>query len=449
MRHKRQTPRSNQFRRGFTIVELLIVIVVIGILAAITFVAYNGIQQKARVAALQSDISNAASILEIAGVTDGAYPVDLTSAGLEASPGTTYQYTYTSSSNSYCLTGTNSNVTYTVSSANPTPTVGVCPPGVSTLAGSGTQGFADGTGASAQFYFPTGLAVDTSGTIYVADQYNHRIRTITPGGVVSTLAGSGTSGFADGTGTNAQFNFPAGVAVDPAGNIYVADATNHRIRKITASGVVTTLAGSGAYGFADGTGTNAQFRSPMGITVDASGTVYVADKDNHRIRKITSSGVVTTLAGSGTAGFADGSGASAEFDSPYGVTIDTSGTVYVADRLNDRIRTITPSGVVSTLAGSGTTGSADGTGTSAQFDGPFGITVDTSGTVYVGDSYNDNIRKITPSGVVTTLAGSGITGFADGTGTSAQFRYPTGVTVDTSGAVYVGDTGNNRIRKIE
>jgi prepilin-type N-terminal cleavage/methylation domain-containing protein len=392
-------------QRGFTIVELLVVIVVIGILAAITIVSYNGIQQRANLATLKIDMSSAAKTLELANIGGGTYPATLTSAALKASPGTTYQYTYTSSSNTYCLTGTNNGVAYTASTASPTPSVGVCPgdlgPGTTinggvstTLAGSGTAGFVDGTGTSAQFNNPNGITVDSSGIIYIADFSNHRIRKITAGGTVSTLAGSGGTGFADGTGTSAVFNYPHGVAVDTSGNVYVADQSNQRIRKITAGGVVTTLAGSGGQGFADGTGTSAAFNYPAGITVDASGNVYVADTNNYRIRKITSSGVVTTLAGSGVSGFADGTGIAAQFFNPTGVAVDSSGNVYVADAQNNRIRKITSSGVVTTLAGSGAAGFADGTGTAAQFNSPGGVAVDALGTVYVADLSNQRIRKI-------------------------------------------------------
>ena len=199
---------------------------------------------------------------------------------------------------------------------------------VSTLAGS-TQGYTDGTGTSAKFYNPTGVAVDGAGNVYVADLSNHRIRKITTSGVVSTLAGSGTSGYTDGTGTSAQFNSPTGVAVDGAGNVYVADQGNHRIRKITTSGVVSTLAGSTS-GYTDGTGTSAKFYNPSGVAVDGAGNVYVADQSNHRIRKITASGVVSTLAGS-TYGYTDGTGTSAKFAYPFGVAVDGAGNVYVAD----------------------------------------------------------------------------------------------------------------------
>ena len=315
---------------------------------------------------------------------------------------------------------------------------------VSTLAGNASPGYADGTGAAAQFYFPFGVAVDGGGNVYVADANNNRIRKVTSGGIVTTLAGS-TQGSADGTGNAAQFYFPSGVAVDGSGNVYVADSANHRIRKITSGGVVTTLAG-GTQGFADGTGAAAQFSYPYYVAVDGSDNVYVADSANHRIRKITSGGVVTTLAG-GTQGFADGTGAAAQFNTPFGVAVDGSGNIYIADQSNERIRKITSGGVVTTLAGS-TQGFADGTGAAAQFDTPYGVAVDSGGNVYVADSANQRIRKIASGGVVTTLAGS-TQGFADGTGAAAQFRDPYGVAVDASGTVYVADYSNQRIRKIQ
>jgi sugar lactone lactonase YvrE len=322
-----------------------------------------------------------------------------------------------------------------------------------TLAGNGSTGTVDGIGTAATFNGPLGIAVDASGNLYVADVGGQKIRKVTANGVVSSLAGSGTRGFADGTGTAAFFNDPTGVAVDASGNVYIADRGSHRIRKIiplpNGTGVVSTLAGSGTSGFVDNTGTAAYFNTPSGVAVDASGNVYVSDRFNHAIRKITPAGVVSTLAGNGTAGYADGTGAAALFNNPYGMAIDASGNLYVADLVSHRIRKITPAGVVSTLAGSGSPGAVDGIGTAASFDQPIGVAVDVFGNVYVSEVINTKIRKITSAGVVSTLAGNGpIPGFADGIGAAASFNRPAGLTVDISGNVYVGDTNNERIRKI-
>jgi hypothetical protein len=319
---------------------------------------------------------------------------------------------------------------------------------VSTFAGSGTLGAVDGIGSAASFNGPSGVVVDAFGNVYVADQYNQKIRKITSAGVVSTFAGSGYQGATDATGGAATFYYPSGVAVDATGNIFVADASNYKIRKITSGGVVSTFAGSGSYGNTDGTGTAASFGTPYGIAVDAAGNVYVAEQGNNKIRKITSAGVVSTLAGSVYQGATDGTGTAARFYFPSGVAVDAAGNIFVADSYNHKIRKITPSGVVSTLAGSGSVGATDGIGTAASFYSPWGVGVDAVGNVYVADAGNQKIRKITPVGVVSTLAGSGSAGTTDGTGTVASFNNPTGVAVDAAGNVYVADAGNKKIRKI-
>ncbi|CAJ0815220.1 NHL repeat-containing protein [Ralstonia flaminis] len=319
---------------------------------------------------------------------------------------------------------------------------------VTALAGSTTKGHADGTGSAASFFGPIGVAVDASGNLYVADSNNNMIRKITPAGVVSTLAGSTTAGHADGTGSAASFYQPIGLAVDASGNVYVADSNNNMIRKITPAGVVSTLAGSTTAGHADGTGAAASFNIPSCVVVDASGNLYVSDAFNNQIRKITPAGVVSTLAGSTTAGHADGTGSAASFSAPRGMAFDASGNLYVADQGNSMIRKITPAGVVSTLAGSTTRGFADGTGSAASFANPSGVAVDASGNVYVADYANNEIRKITPAGVVSTLAGSTTSGSADGTGSAASFNGPYGVAVDAGGNVYVADVFNNMIRKL-
>jgi sugar lactone lactonase YvrE len=325
---------------------------------------------------------------------------------------------------------------------------------VTTLAGlaaAATVGNTDGVGIAARFESPWGMAVDGAGNIYVSDTANSTIRKVTATGVVTTLAGlAGVQGSADGTGSAARFLFPYGVAVDQSGTVYVADLDNNTIRKVTASGVVTTLAGlAGVQGSADGTGSVARFFYPAGIAVDQSGNIYVADKYNGTIRKITSAGAVTTLAGlAGAQGSADGTGSAARFLYPAGVAVDQSGNVYVADTSNSTIRRITPGGVVTTLAGQvGSAAYGDGTSTAARFKYPSGLAVDLSGNVYVADTVNYVIRKVTAVGVVTTLAGLGqVWGSVDGIGSSARFAVPEGVAVDGAGNVYVADTGNNTIR---
>jgi hypothetical protein len=325
---------------------------------------------------------------------------------------------------------------------------------VTTMVGAaGMSGSADGTGATARFNFPTGVAVDSAGNVYAADRDNHTIRKLTPAGAVTTLAGNpGMPGSADAAGAAARFNSPSGVAVDSAGNVYVADRGNHTIRKVTAAGVVTTLAGtSGTSGTTDDTGTAARFALPSSVAVDSAGDVYVADSDNDTIRKVTAAGVVTTLAGvARKLGSADGTGAAALFHSPTGVAVDSAGNVYVADYDNDTIRKVTAAGVVTTLAGvARKSGSVDGIGAEARFDGPHGVAVDSASNFYVADSDNDTIRKVTAAGVVTTLAGTAkMSGGADGTGAAARFNFPISVAVDSAGNVYVADYDNHTIRKI-
>ncbi|MGI8550253.1 MAG: protein kinase domain-containing protein [Dehalococcoidia bacterium] len=308
---------------------------------------------------------------------------------------------------------------------------------VVTLAGSGVAGFAEGQGTAAQFSGPNDLTVDTSGTVYVADAGNYRIRKITPDGTVTTLAGSGLPGHADGPGTSAQFINPAGIVVDGAGIVYVTDVGDYRIRKITPDGTVTTVAGSGVQGFADGPAASAQFAFPAGIAVDASGIVYVADAGNYRIRKITPDGAVTTYAGSGLPGFADGLTASAQFAFPLALAGDVRGNLYVTDVANHRIRKIALNGTVTTLAGSEVAGLADGTGNLAQFSSPGDLKADLSGTLYLTDVDSPRIRRITPDGTVTTLPDLG-----------KPDLVPSGIAVDRAGTLYFTDNQHHRVGKV-
>ena len=322
---------------------------------------------------------------------------------------------------------------------------------VTTLAGSGSPSFADGTGTGASFRYPSDAAVLPDGNIVVAASHDHRIRLLTPAGVVTTLAGS-AQGFANGTGTGASFNFPSGVAVIPSTNvIVVADQGNHRIRLVTyPGGIVTTLAGSGSQTFADGTGTGASFFNPNAVAVLPDGNLVVPDYGNNRIRLVTyPGGVVTTLAGSGSQTFADGTGTGASFNNPVGAAVLPDGNIVVADFGNHRIRRVTyPGGVVTTIAGSGSPGLVNGTGTGASFADPIRVAVTSSGDIVVSDRGNARVRLVTyPGGVVTTLAGGGA-GSADGTGAAAGFNSPTGLAMTSSGTIVLVEQDGCRIRLI-
>jgi sugar lactone lactonase YvrE len=333
---------------------------------------------------------------------------------------------------------------------------------VSTIAGNPyLPGSVDGTGPDALFNWTAGVAVNSAGEIFTADVNNCTIRKITPAGVVSTFAGlPAITGSTDGTGSEARFGGLSSVAVDQAGNVYVSDAGNCVIRKMTAAGVVTTFAGEAVQvgGYRDGPAESARFNGPSGMAVDRSGTVYVADFGNHLVRKVTPDGVVSTLAGkyvfdlnrqAPVGGFNDGPGAEARFNGPFGMAVDQEGNIFVGEVYNNDIRKITPAGVVTSFAGSRVAGSADGTGAAAGFNQPEGVALDQLGNLYVADQLNNTIRKITPAGVVTTLAGlAGKWGSADGIGQAARFSWPVAVAVDSAGNLYVADSSNHLIRKV-
>jgi streptogramin lyase len=352
---------------------------------------------------------------------------------------------------------------------------------VTTLTGSpGKSGRADGTGPSALFNRPTGISVGPTGTLLVLDSGNQAIRAltpqgtvttwpggipqwspaslavgsdgslylggsnsivkITPGGTASTLAGTdGQYGLVNGTGTSARFYNILGLAVDASGNVFAADYQNSVIRLVTPTAVVSTYAGR----------QNQPYLGPVNLGVDASGNVFIP-VSNNTIQKITPAGTVITFAGvPGQSGNLDGPAAQALFGAAMSTAVDGAGNVYVTDQSNATLRKITPDGQVTTVAGSaGQLGSQDGLGPQARFNGPTGIAVDSQGNVFVTDG-GTTIRKMTPDGQVTTLAGmAGQYGFTDGTGTAARFNHPYGITIDSSGTVYVADTANAAIRKI-
>ena len=388
-----------------------------------------------------SDVSNSGVY---SGATTGTLAITGATIGMNG-----YQY--------HCV-ATNSAGSATSNAATLTVNSGVVmvtPLTVSTLAGRAlTSGYLDGTGTAALFDYPSGVAADTAGNLYLSDTDNHTIRkVVTATGAVTTLAGlAGSPGSVDGAGSAARFNNPSGIAVDGTGNVYVADTLNHILRKVTSAGLVTTLAGAtGSGGSADGAGGAARFQGPQGLAIDSAGNLYVADTNNHTVRKVVAAtGAVTTVAGlAGNTGSADGSGSAARFNFPSEVAIDSTGNIYVADTDNDAIRAISSSGLVSTLAGrAGSPGSVDGTGSAARFDSPSAVAVDPAGNVYVADTGNFTIRRVIPSsGAVSTLAGvAGTSGSADGIGSAVRFYAPAGLAVDGASTLYVADTNNHTVR---
>ena len=329
---------------------------------------------------------------------------------------------------------------------------------VTTWAGSQTADLVDGSLLDARFNGPWSIARSINGNFYVADAGNNVIRKITPSGIVSTLAGDGNPGWRDGDSTAAEFNGSTGVCVDDYENVYVADFNNQRIRRISSKGVVTTVAGTGDTGYVDGPGLQSKFNYPRGITVDHKGNLYVGDSWNHRIRKIAPDGTVSTFAGGGTArgvqvagALVDGPDSTARFYTPCGVVADASDNIFVADAYNHRIRKITAAGLVSTIAGSGPTGPGnggwvDGDSNVSRLNTPTEVCL-TGTRVYFSDTFGDRIRSVS-NGVVSTLAGSGTHGYLNGESRSAQFSYPRGLVSDGGYLTYVCDYNNNCIRSI-
>ena len=331
---------------------------------------------------------------------------------------------------------------------------------ITTIAGTGTAGYSGdgGQALSAKLMYPSGLAVDKSGNVYIADYSSNTVRKINSLGTISTLAGNNTQGNAGdgGQATAANLYDPTGIALDPYGNIYIADDDNNKIRKVDNTGKINTYAGDGFVGYYGDNvlATTARLSSPWGITVDKHSNVYFADLSNQRIRKIDSLGVITTIAGTGTAGYSGdgGQATAAELNYPANVALDVSGNLYIADRANNVIRMIHTTGVITTVAGNNTQGySGDGgQATLAELGLPFGIDVDKQGNIYVADQVNNVIRKINTSGIISTVVGTGTQGYSgDGSDASlAELNLPRDVKVDTAGNLYIADSNNSRIRKV-
>ncbi len=322
---------------------------------------------------------------------------------------------------------------------------------VSTYVGfSGTSGHVDGDVSVAKFNYPRGLAIDAQDNIYVADELNHCIRRISSGGTVITFAGSGIAGHADGDPGLAKFKNPYDVAVDEInGSYYVADKGNHCIRAMSLAGYVTTYAGVPAtIGYVDAPGASARFNNPTSIAVEGElANIYVTDAGNHCVRKIDFTNVVTTFAGSNIQGQLDGNGTAARFNYPMGITLDSAGFLYLSDKDNHNIRRISLGGTVITVAGTGAAGWIDGAGSVAQFNNPAGVYAE-KGNLFVCDFSNHLIRNVSPGKLVSTIAGDGTIGFGDGSGETAKFKFPFDMVINSEGDYFVSDAGNHSIRKI-
>mgnify|MGYP001610709712 FL=1 len=368
-------------------------------------------------------------------------------------------------------TGMSSNVVrFTVNAAVAPQTTYV----ITTVAGNGSPGFSGDGGAAveASLNVPAGLAVDAAGNLYIADYNNNRIRKVSPGGIITTVAGNGIAGFSGdgGPAIGARLNGPQGVAVDAAGNLYIADAGNYRVRKVSSGRTIATVAGNGEWdpigglfgSVGDGgPAIKAPLNKPVDVAVDAAGNLFVADADLFmlRVRKINPGGIITTVAGSGSLFFSGDGGpaVSAGLGIPVGVGVDGAGNLYIATQDNQRIRKVTPGGIISTIAGSGQVGfSGDGgPATTASLSEPVDVAVDSTSNLYIADSRNQRIRRVGPDGTITTIAGSGRSGRGSGgfsgdggPATSALLNTPNSLVVDVAGHVYVSDQNNRRIRKL-
>ncbi|HYV92981.1 MAG TPA: T9SS type A sorting domain-containing protein [Chitinophagales bacterium] len=331
---------------------------------------------------------------------------------------------------------------------------------ITTVAGNGIAGFSGdgGIATSAELYNAIAVGFDGAGNMYIAEPGNQRIRKVDTLGIITTIAGNGIGGFSGdgGAATAAELNYPQGIGVDFAGNVYFADALNHRIRKISTAGIITTVAGTGVQGYTgDGSlATLAEINTPNDVTVDTAGNIFISDEDNEVIRKVDTAGIITTIAGNGIPGYnGDGGQAiNAQLNSPKRITVDPAGNLYIADAANSRIRKVAINGIITTIAGNGTAGnnSDGGLATAAELTYPAEIVLDVLGDLYIDDQNANTIRKVNTAGIITTIAGNGTAGYSGdgGTATAAELYYPTGIALDASGNIYIADWNNNRVRKV-
>ncbi|MFI5139493.1 MAG: T9SS type A sorting domain-containing protein [Sphingobacteriales bacterium] len=329
---------------------------------------------------------------------------------------------------------------------------------ISTIAGIGVSGFSGdgGPATSAKLSGCPGVAVDGSGNIYISDAGNSRIRKVNTSGIITTVAGTGTPGYnGDGiAAVTAQINSANELAVDGSGNIYIADAFNNRIRKVNTSGIITTVAGNGAAGFSGDSGiaTSAELNAPEGVAVDALGDLYISDSGNHRIRKVNTTGIITTIAGNGTPGYTGDGGLAtmAEIGGSREIIVDGTGNIYIAD--GSTVRMINASGIITTIAGTGTQGfNGDGIpANTAEVNVALGVAKDGSGNIYISDDFNFRVRIVSPSGIINTVAGNGTAGYSGDAGlaTTAQINYAEQIAIDANGNLYIADYQNNCIRKV-
>jgi hypothetical protein len=329
---------------------------------------------------------------------------------------------------------------------------------ITTAAGNGAGTYSgDGIAATKAAVSPSGVAVDAFGDLFVADTGNNRVREVGTNGIITTLAGNGTNGYSGdgGAATNASLWEPSGAVVDSSGNIFIADMSNNRIRKVGTNGIITTTAGNGTNGYSGdgGPATNASLANPIGVVFDAFGNLFIGDYQNNRVRKVDTNGMITTVAGNGTNGYSGDGGVAtnASLSNPAGLALDSSGNLYIADSGNHRVREVGTNGMISTVAGSGAAGyfGDGGKATNAFLEAPTGVALDLSGNLIITDT-TEHVRAVGTNGIITTLAGNAVSGFSGdgGAPTNAELSEVYGVAADGVGNLFLADRGNNRIRQI-